>query len=548
MIAALLSVAWASPEVCNGADDDGDGQVDEGPVAWAPDRDGDGHGSASAASLWPDCGTIPASSVPDASDCDDQDPGVGPGRPELCDGVDQDCDGLVDEGACPCPVEVTGEHAFMACTTPLIVWAEAVEECDALGWHLASIGSKDEQDALYSVVAPYNTVFWIGFNDLEVEGDWVWADGSPVTYTNWRANEPNNGGPYGEQCAEIEPAGQWDDQSCSDLQPWVCQDACTLATFFEDADQDGLGDPNAAVEACAAPSGAVGNALDCDDGDPAAPGVYFEDADLDGFGDGPALVTCPGPELVPLDGDCDDGDPAASPDGVELCDGLDNDCSGVVDDGPGGPWWPDADGDGFGDQKAEPIDALCPPPRWVRDGSDCDDADPDVHPGAYELPADGVDSDCDGVDSTLPPDLDTDGDGLTDLEEAELGTDPEDPDTDGDGLGDAEEDPVDRDGDGLIDPLDPDDDGDGIDTAIEGTDDHDGDGIPNHHDLDSDGDGAADAAEGHPRSLDDGSGDGAPAQAPAPPDSIGCGCDGSGSGALPALGSLLVAALGRRPR
>ncbi|VUD46851.1 hypothetical protein TDB9533_00907 [Thalassocella blandensis] len=107
--------------------------------------------------------------------------------------------------------------------------------------------------------------------------------------------------------------------------------------------------------------------------------------------------------------------------------------------------------------------------------------------------------------------LDSDNDGLSNLEEAELGTDPEQADTDKDGIPDNVEvgnvaAPNDSDADGVIDALDPDDDNDGIPTALEdrGIDDtdpstqasdRDGDGIADYLDIDSDGDNLADALE-----------------------------------------------------
>jgi cysteine-rich repeat protein len=121
------------------------------------------------------------------------------------------------------------------------------------------------------------------------------------------------------------------------------------------------------------------------------------------------------------------------------------------------------------------------------------------------------------VDQSVCAQLDTDGDGLTDLDEDDIGTDPEDPDTDGDGVGDAAEvgdpsDPTDTDGDTVIDALDADDDGDGIPTAdeeLEGTGDprdtdSDGDTTPDYLDTDDDDDGV-------PTEDEDYDGDGDPA-------------------------------------
>ena len=84
------------------------------------------------------------------------------------------------------------------------------------------------------------------------------------------------------------------------------------------------------------------------------------------------------------EGDCDDEDPTTHPDATEYCNGIDNDCNGVVDDGY------DDDGDGH-----SPCD------------DDCDDDDPAVHGGADEE-CNGLDDDCDGL---IDEDWDLDGDG-----------------------------------------------------------------------------------------------------------------------------------------
>ena len=153
------------------------------------------------------------------------------------------------------------------------------------------------------------------------------------------------------------------------------------------------------------------------------------DGDIDeGFDvDGDGYTTC--------DGDCDDGDAAINPGASEACDGVDEDCNGIVDDGF------DADGDGFN---------LC-------DG-DCDDDDDDSYPGADEL-CDGLDNDCDGE---VPwEEVDFDGDGQTNCEgdcnESDAGIYAGAPelcdgiDSDCDGSWDSE---FDDDGDGILDCID----------------------------------------------------------------------------------------------
>ncbi|MBL8602166.1 MAG: hypothetical protein JNK72_09585 [Myxococcales bacterium] len=105
---------------------------------------------------------------------------------------------------------------------------------------------------------------------------------------------------------------------------------------------------------------------------------------------------------------------------------------------------------------------------------------------------------CDTERGECIADVDTDGDGLTDLVEGRIGTDPRNPDTDGDSINDGTEvgrdlmRPVDTDSDNVIDALDPDDDNDGINTRTErpgGRDANtDGDDRPDHLDPDDDGD------------------------------------------------------------
>ncbi len=123
---------------------------------------------------------------------------------------------------------------------------------------------------------------------------------------------------------------------------------------------------------------------DCDDSDPAVhPGV--DEASM-------------GPDSIDNDCDgiideCSDDDPELTWHAEEVCDGIDNDCDGEVDEELGGTWYPDEDGDGYGDGRF-PEESCDPDAGLVQDDSDCDDTDPDVHPGAPEL-CNGTDDDCD---------------------------------------------------------------------------------------------------------------------------------------------------------
>ena len=114
-------------------------------------------------------------------------------------------------------------------------------------------------------------------------------------------------------------------------------------------------------------------------------------------------------------GDCDDADPSVNSNAVEQCNGLDDDCDGLVDNTADAlPIWADADGDGFGDPDAASSTCAGLPDGFVENADDCDDTDPAVRPGAIE-DCNGIDDDCDPETSDpLPVDwfLDEDGDGF----------------------------------------------------------------------------------------------------------------------------------------
>jgi len=129
--------------------------------------------------------------------------------------------------------------------------------------------------------------------------------------------------------------------------------------------------------------------------------ITFDDADGDGFGDAAtARCVAEAPSGAVENGDdCDDNDGATFPDAEELCDGLDNDCDGVADDGVLSTFYADTDGDGHGGERYT-AEACAAPDGYVGVGDDCDDEDENVHPGAAEL-CDGVQNDCDAGAWTL---------------------------------------------------------------------------------------------------------------------------------------------------
>ena len=135
----------------------------------------------------------------------------------------------------------------------------------------------------------------------------------------------------------------------------------------------------------------------------------FVDEDGDGFGTGPAERVCAlGEDYVDNGVDCNDADPLIHPDAEEVCNGIDDDCSGEIDQGFNSRlYYPDEDGDGFGAPFPAQRSCVSPGDGWVRNSRDCDDENPDIHPNATEVCNDGIDDDCDLLTDDSDPDLDT---------------------------------------------------------------------------------------------------------------------------------------------
>jgi len=102
-----------APEVCNGIDDDCDGMIDEGLTftTYYVDNDGDGFGAGNGQSLCSNPG--PGYSTV-AGDCNDNNANINPNAPEVCNGIDDDCDGMVDSAD---PNHVDGTPPTITCAS-----------------------------------------------------------------------------------------------------------------------------------------------------------------------------------------------------------------------------------------------------------------------------------------------------------------------------------------------------------------------------------------------------------------------------------------------
>jgi N-acetylneuraminic acid mutarotase len=175
-----------------------------------------------------------------------------------------------------------------------------------------------------------------------------------------------------------------------------------LNTYYRDADGDGYGTSAVSTQACTAPAGYVSNSTDCNDAsssvnpgaaeacnsvddncngsiDEGAGNFYYQDADGDGYGNGSSGIrSCWAPAgYVSDSSDCNDTDSGMNPAAGEVCDGVDENCNGFVDDGAGDFYYRDADWDGYGNW-ANSIQACSAPPGYVANTADCNDYDPSL--------------------------------------------------------------------------------------------------------------------------------------------------------------------------
>ncbi len=401
-------------EVCNDIDDDCDGLVDDADDGldastggtFYVDVDADGYGDAANPT---EACAAPSGYRLNRVDCDDPNADVNPGAAEVCNDIDDDCDGLVDDA--DDSVDPSTARDWYA-DTDADGYGDPTNttlSCALPSGHVEDDTDCDDTDAAIHPAA--TEICDDADTDEDCNGVADDADGAVdgATRTLWYPDADtdgygdlhDSGTPYCDDPSDGSNTWRTDHTDCDDADGAIhpaATEVCDDADTDEDCDGD-ADDADASVDATTRT-------------------LWYPDGDNDGYGDDSDAGTryCDDPSDSSATWrtdhtDCDDADSAISPAATEICDAADTDedCDGDADDADssvdrstGSLWYPDADTDGYGDH-SDAGTLYCDDPSagaevWLSDNTDCLDDNSDVHPGAAEI-CDGLDTDCDSTTS-----------------------------------------------------------------------------------------------------------------------------------------------------
>ena len=334
-------------EVCNSIDDNCDGQIDEGVlIAYYADADADGFGAGAALNA---C-TQPAGYVLVNTDCNDSNAAINPAAIEVCNTVDDNCDGQINEGFGPLTTYYgdadgdgygIGEITLQGNSTVSLLNNTIV----IVGSNGSGIGGQLTGSTSYIVP----TTGTYTFDWHYVTSDWS-PSYDPAYYINGVAYPlADNAGPNtqsGSQTVTV-TAGSTFGFSVVTVDDGYGSATLTITNF------NGYTFP--IIQACSQPAG------------------Y-------------ALVN----------GDCNDAVATTHPNAPELCNGIDDNCNGVAEEGlTFTNYYVDTDADGFGAGTA--VNACAQPVGYVLTNTDCNNTNANIKPGIAELCTTAYDDNCNGL-------------------------------------------------------------------------------------------------------------------------------------------------------
>ena len=392
---ANATVHPGQSETCgDGIDNDCNGKTDEANaadcLAWYSDKDGDGYGSGTAQCL---CAAPGEGYSKNGGDCDDGEASVHPKAPEVCDGVDNDCNGFAD--ALDPGLPLTDPQY---CANQLGVCAgsaKTISLCSGGVWQACSTTDYKKYDSAYGSTEicddkdnNCNGVIDEGCDD-DKDG---YCDSSFATL-GFPLSCPKGGGDCDDGNSKTKPGAK---ELCDDL------DSNCNGVADEGCDKDGDGWCDASLTTFGGPKICPAGGGDCNDANQdirpdAAEKCNGIDDDCNAAtdenwpdlglvcADGKGQCAVKGVKVCKADNSTSTCSIQPGPPQTEICDNLDNDCNGATDEGC------DSDFDGYCDAN---MGAIGHPYACLAGPGDCDDSNMDVHPGAKEL-CDNVDNDCD---------------------------------------------------------------------------------------------------------------------------------------------------------
>ncbi len=419
-------------ELCNLIDDNCNGQVNEGLVFsnYYIDSDLDGYGAGAAINS---CTPIFGNYVTNNLDCNNSNANIRPNAMEICNGIDENCNNLIDDG-------LTFINYYLDSDGDGYGAGTAINSCSNLGAGYSTNNTdcnNNNPNIRPNAVETCNAIddncnnliddgiTFVNYY-LDTDGDGYGAGTAINSCSSLGAGYVTNNSDCNNTSAAIRPGAteicNTIDDNCNNL----IDDGLTFVNYYIDTDSDGFGAGTPTNSCSSLGAGYATNSTDCNNNNPNIhPNAieicnaiddncnnliddgltfvnYYLDTDSDGFGAGTATNSCsnPGSGYVTNNTDCNNNNPNIRPNAIETCNTIDDNCNALINEGLVFlTYYLDADSDGYylssmsacssqGVNYTTAMGIL----------GDCNDANPGINLGALDICGNGIDEDCNGID------------------------------------------------------------------------------------------------------------------------------------------------------